>query len=86
MKIALDTNRYADLARGVREVRDRLESADAVVLPFTVLAELRCGFRGGTRNAANDAALQRFLDQPGVDVSCMRTIRRLFTTRRSTAN
>lgn len=68
MKIALDTNRYADLARGVKEVRVNLERVDAVLLPFVVVAELRCGFVRGNRRAQNDEALQIFLDEPDVDV------------------
>jgi tRNA(fMet)-specific endonuclease VapC len=68
MKIALDTNRYSDLARGAQEVRDHLERADAVFLPFVVIAELRCGFVGGRRTSENEQALARFLDQPGAAV------------------
>jgi tRNA(fMet)-specific endonuclease VapC len=68
MRLALDTNRYADLARGAQDVRDQLERADAVLLPFVVLAELRCGFIGGSRPAENNEALRQFLRQPGVDV------------------
>jgi tRNA(fMet)-specific endonuclease VapC len=68
MKIALDTNRYTDLARGVQEVRDHLERVDAVLIPFVVVVELRCGFLGGRRNEENEEALASFLGQPGVDV------------------
>lgn len=49
MRIALDTNRYADLARGDQQVQEVLERADAILVPFVVLAELRCGFIKGTR-------------------------------------
>ncbi len=68
MRVALDTNRYSDLARGAQEVRDFLERADAVFLPFVVLAELRCGFLGGNRPRQNEEALRQFLEQPNVEV------------------
>ena len=68
MRIALDTNRYVDLARGDAELREFLERADAVVLPFVVIAELRAGFVVGTRGKQNEAALQKFLATQGVSV------------------
>jgi predicted nucleic acid-binding protein len=47
MKLALDTNRYSDLAKGVSEVVDTLEHADAIYMPFVTIAELRAGFARG---------------------------------------
>lgn len=61
MKLALDTNRYTDLANSVPEVVRTLEEADAIYMPFTTIAELRGGFAAGTRGKANEAALRRFL-------------------------
>ncbi len=66
MKIALDTNRYSDFAKGAAEVVATLERADALYLPFVVLAELRCGFVGGTRLRENEAGLRKFLARPNV--------------------
>ncbi len=68
MRVALDTNRYSDLARGDHEVIELLEIATEVCLPFVVLAELRAGFSLGTRGRTNEQALQRFLQKPGVSV------------------
>lgn len=68
MKVALDTNRYVDLCRGEGTVAAVVESADVVLLPFVVLAELRAGFSLGAHGRANERALRRFLMQPGVDV------------------
>lgn len=68
MRLAIDTNRYRDLSDGKREVVERLETADAVFMPFVVLAELRAGFAVGTKGQANERALHRFLAQPGVEV------------------
>lgn len=66
MRIALDTNRYTDLARGDLTVVDVIDHADAVFVPFVVLAELRAGFAVGTRAKANERELRRFLSKPGV--------------------
>ena len=68
MRLALDTNRYVDLCRGVSEVVTAVEYAEAAFLPFVVLAELRAGFSVGTRGAENERTLRRFLMKPGVDV------------------
>ena len=67
MRLALDTNRYTDFARGDAMVRRFLEQADAVFLPFVVIAELRAGFSIGTRGRDNERVLQRLLARPGVE-------------------
>jgi tRNA(fMet)-specific endonuclease VapC len=66
MRLALDTNRYSDMCRGTAEVVELVERADAVFLPFVVVAELRAGFALGTRSAENEQVLRRFLMKPGV--------------------
>jgi tRNA(fMet)-specific endonuclease VapC len=66
MKIALDTNRYTDLARNVPEVVERVSEAERIFMPFVVLAELRAGFCAGTRTAENERKLVRFLNSPRV--------------------
>lgn len=68
MRVALDTNRYVDLCRGVRDTVAVLEQADAVVLPFVVVAELRAGFLSGRRSAQNERVLRQLLLKPGVHV------------------
>ena len=68
MRIALDTNRYADLCAGDAGVRARIEEADAIRMPFVVVAELRAGFAVGERGRENERVLQRFLMKPGVEV------------------
>lgn len=68
MRLALDTNRYADLCRGESAIADVVARAAAVFLPFVVLAELRAGFGVGARTRANERTLQRFLAKPGVDI------------------
>lgn len=68
MKLALDTNRYTDLCRGVASVVQVIELADEVWLPFIVLGELRAGFVVGTQGPHNEAALRRFLLKSRVGV------------------
>jgi tRNA(fMet)-specific endonuclease VapC len=68
MRLALDTKRYRDLCRGAAEVIAVVEHAEAVLLPFVVLAELRAGFAVGTKGAENERVLRRFLMKPGVRV------------------
>jgi Predicted nucleic acid-binding protein, contains PIN domain len=68
LKVALDTNRYVDLCRGVDETVTLLEEAEAVILPFVVLGELRAGFAHGRRQAENEQILRRFLLKDGVQV------------------
>jgi tRNA(fMet)-specific endonuclease VapC len=68
MKVAIDTNRYVDFARGEAEAVERLRHAQRIYVPFVVLAELRAGFLCGTRAERNEANLTRFLDSARVDV------------------
>lgn len=68
VRLALDTNRYTDLCRGVAEVVAVIETADEVWLPFIVLGELRAGFAVGSQGPRNEAVLHRFLMKPGVGV------------------
>lgn len=68
MRIALDTNRYVDLIRGEASVVLALEKADAVLIPFVVIGELRAGFCAGSRRAENEEILERFLLKNGVEV------------------
>ena len=66
MRLALDTNRYSDLCRGLPAVVEVVKHAEAVFLPFVVVAELRAGFAVGKRGAENERILQRFILKPGV--------------------
>jgi predicted nucleic acid-binding protein len=54
MKIAIDTNRYSDLDRGVSGVSTLLSEAEEIFVPFVVIAELHIGFRRGTKTAENE--------------------------------
>ena len=68
MRLALDTNRYTDLCRGLEETVRLVSTAEAVWLPFVVVAELRAGFAFGKRSAENEKVLRRFLLKAGVSV------------------
>ena len=68
MRLALDTNRYVDLCKGVEETARLVSTAAVVLLPFVVLAELRAGFALGKRAAENERVLRRFLLKGGVSV------------------
>ena len=66
--VCLDTSAYSRLMRGERSLRSRLEEADKVLIPVTVLGELHAGFNLGSRRDQNVAELDAFRDQPGVHI------------------
>jgi tRNA(fMet)-specific endonuclease VapC len=68
MRIAIDTNRYVDLCKGAPATLELLETAEALILPFVVLGELRAGFAHGRKHAENEQVLRRFLLKDGVRV------------------
>jgi tRNA(fMet)-specific endonuclease VapC len=68
VRIALDTNRYVDLCKGVAQTAEIVATAEEVFLPFVVLAELRAGFAFGRRSAENERVLRLFLLKAGVRV------------------
>jgi tRNA(fMet)-specific endonuclease VapC len=68
MNVALDTNRYVDLCKGVAPTVELLALADAVFIPFVVVAELRAGFAVGRRSSDNERVLRLFLAKDGVSV------------------
>ncbi|HZS53085.1 MAG TPA: type II toxin-antitoxin system VapC family toxin [Bryobacteraceae bacterium] len=68
VRVALDTNAYVDMCKGAVETVSLLEEAEAILLPFVVLGELRAGFAQGRRQAENERALRRFLLKDGVRV------------------
>ena len=68
MRVALDTNRYVDLCKGLEETLAVLQEATAVMMPFVVLGELRAGFAHGRRPVENERVLRRFLAADGVRV------------------
>ena len=71
MKLAIDTNAYRLVMEGDPDAILHARTADRLLMPVPVLAELRFGFLNGTRGRANEATLVRFLGRPRVEVlSC----------------
>jgi tRNA(fMet)-specific endonuclease VapC len=68
VRVALDTNRYTDLCKGVDETVELLSTAEEVLLPFVVVAELRAAFAFGKRSADNERVLRRFLLKNAVSI------------------
>ncbi|MCE2515798.1 MAG: type II toxin-antitoxin system VapC family toxin [Acidobacteria bacterium] len=68
MRVALDTNRYVDLCKGLAATVALLETCDEILLPFVVLGELRAGLAHGRRTAENERLLRRFLLKDDVRV------------------
>jgi tRNA(fMet)-specific endonuclease VapC len=67
-KILLDTNAYAALANGNKEILAELSSADIVYLSVFVLGELFAGFKGGNQERKNREMLERFGRKPTVKI------------------
>ncbi len=63
-RILLDTNAYSEFRRGDRDVMDAIAYCDRVYLSVFVLAELRHGFRGGSRERKNLRELSVFIQKP----------------------
>jgi len=67
MRLLLDTNRYRDFCEGEPHTVRVCRQAGKIMIPFVVLAELRAGFRFGTRSTTNETILTRFLNKPRVE-------------------
>jgi tRNA(fMet)-specific endonuclease VapC len=67
VRILLDTNRLTDALRGDRDAVEIVEQAAEVWIPFVALAEIRAGFRLGTRAHQNERLMTAFLQQPGIE-------------------
>lgn len=68
MKLALDTNTYRLVMMGNADAVHVVRTAERLLMPVPVLAELRFGFLNGTRGRENEGHLVRFLDRPRVTV------------------
>lgn len=67
MKILLDTNRLIDLLKGNSSVRESLEYADKIWIPFIAVAELRAGFLLSSHGHRQERQLQEFFQLPDVE-------------------
>jgi predicted nucleic acid-binding protein len=68
MNVALDTNAVTRFMRGESSCVRIVQTANRLVIPLFVLAELRAGFAAGNRQSSNEANLRRFLNTPRVEV------------------
>ena len=66
--VCIETSAYSRLMRGDDSLKSRMEMADTVMAPVTVLGELHAGFELGSRRQENHEVLRAFLDQPGVSI------------------
>ena len=66
IRLCLDTSAYSRLMRGQQTLQERLEAADEILLPVTMLGEVYAGFQGGNRLEENLSLLSAFRGQPGV--------------------
>lgn len=67
-RVVLDTSAYSHFRAGHAALHERLEAAHELIVPTIVLGELHAAFRGGSRFLDNEAALERFLEEPFVTV------------------
>ncbi len=71
MRVVLDTNTYRAFMDGDESSVQVIKSADELLMPVPVLAELRFGFLKGSQGRRNEAFLTKFLDSPRVEIlSC----------------
>jgi predicted nucleic acid-binding protein len=68
VRVALDSNRYTDFARGDAHAVEVLERASEIYVPLIVVAEQRAGFAHGNQREKNERILTRFLNEDGVFV------------------
>lgn len=68
MRILIDTNRYRDFCDARQEAVSAFRRAEAILVPFVVLAELRAGFACGSNARRNEGVLVRFLNKSRVSV------------------
>jgi tRNA(fMet)-specific endonuclease VapC len=68
MRIAIDANRYVDFCRGMDAAVLTFRRAERIFLPLITLAELRAGFRCGSRSEENEQYMARFLNSPRVAI------------------
>lgn len=66
MIVVVDTNAYVDVCKRADDAVRVAQTAERILLPFVVVAELRAGFQAGTRAPQNERVLTRFRASPRV--------------------
>ena len=67
-RFLLDTSAYAAFCRDYGDAKAAVREASELCMSPIVLGELRAGFLKGTRRAANERSLERFLASPRCNV------------------
>lgn len=67
-RVALDTNRLTDLFQGDAALAEQLATCEEVWIPLIVLAEIKAGFYGGTKQHHNESLLRLLLAKETVGV------------------
>jgi tRNA(fMet)-specific endonuclease VapC len=67
-RIVMDTSAYSHMRIGHPELDDLLASAEALLIPVTVLGELEGAFELGSRAGVNRRALTEFLSESFVSI------------------
>ena len=68
MKYLLDTTAYSEILRGHKAAAALLRSASEIYIPNVVIAELKYGFRFGSKQVENERLLSRFVANKKVRV------------------
>ena len=68
MRVCLDTSAYSAFMRGHDEALDIMQRSDSIALTVVALAEMRAGFRSGSRYQENWSKLQEFRSSPRVEI------------------
>ena len=67
-RLLIDTNVYTAFKNSGSAVTAVLRHADAILMSATVIGELLCGFKCGSKETQNLTELELFLDSPRVSV------------------
>ncbi len=70
--ITIDTNAYSNFMRGKQDIYNFFSRAEEILIPVAVWAELRVGFKAGTKEEKNLDSLAQFMASPRVKVAYIR--------------
>jgi len=65
-RLALDTNAVIAYREGISEVCTRIDNADIILLPVTVIGKLLYGALTSTKTKNNEKFVHKFVALPGI--------------------
>ncbi len=65
--LLLDTNAYSDFVRNLKW-QQRISGCPRIHVPLIMIAELKAGFRAGSRFTENEIQFEKFLQQSNVTI------------------